>query len=88
LGRDKVSQSLRGFDIQYTGGSDFVGTIYAPQAEFKMSGGGSTTFNLIGSAVAKTVTLNGKYQVHYDESLNQFAAGAHYYVSSWQEVSL
>lgn len=72
--------------ISYAGGSDFVGTIYAPQAAFTMTGGGNTIYNLVGSAVAKTIKLNGKYQVHYDESLSQIAAGAHYYVASWQEV--
>jgi hypothetical protein len=72
--------------IQFTGGSDFIGTIYAPQAAFKMSGGGNNIYNFVGSAVAGSINLNGKYQVHYDESLIQVPAGQHYYVTSWREI--
>lgn len=74
--------------IQFSGGSDFIGTIYAPEAAFKMGGGGSDIYNFIGSAVAGSIDLNGKYQVHYDESLIQIPAGQHYYVSSWTEIKL
>jgi len=72
--------------IQYTGGSDYIGTIYAPQAAMKMSGGGNNVYNLVGSVVAGSIDLNGKYQVHYDESLIQLPAGQHYYASSWREI--
>ena len=72
--------------IQYSGGSDFIGVIYAPQAAFKMSGGGNNIYNFVGSAVAGTINLNGKYQVHYDESLIQIPAGQHYYANSWKEI--
>jgi hypothetical protein len=73
--------------ISYSGGSHFIGTIYAPDAEFSMTGGGSSTYNLIGSVVAGSVKINGNYQVHYDESLKRPPAGASYYVCYWREVS-
>jgi len=72
--------------IQYSGGADFIGTIYAPEAAFKMSGGGNNVYNFVGSAVAGSINLNGKYQVHYDESLIQIPAGQHYYATSWKEI--
>lgn len=72
--------------MNYSGGSDFTGTIYAPYAAFSMTGGGSTIFNLSGSVVAKTINVNGKYEVHYDESLRRQPAGPIYYVMSWAEL--
>lgn len=73
-------------NITYSGGSDFLGTIYAPYAEFLMTGGGNNTYNLIGSVVANSVVINGNYQIHYDESLVQPRVGANYYASYWREV--
>jgi Putative Ice-binding-like adhesive domain len=72
--------------ISYSGGSNFKGTIYAPDAEFSMTGGGSSTYNLIGSVVAGSVKIQGNYQVHYDESLKRPPSGASYYVCYWREV--
>jgi Tfp pilus assembly protein PilX len=68
--------------IKYTGGSDFSGTIYAPNADFKLGGGA----DLIGSVVANTVDIAGGSEVHYDESLKQPPTGACYYVCYWKEV--
>lgn len=55
--------------IQYSGGSDFIGTIYAPDASFRMSVGGSIDCHLVGSVVANSITINGHCQVHCDEGL-------------------
>ena len=55
--------------IQYTGGSGFVGIIYAPNADVNVSGGGSQTLNFVGSLVAKTASVTGNYQFHYDQAL-------------------
>jgi len=62
--------------IHYAGGSDFVGTIYAPYAEFHLSGGGSTIYNFTGSAVAKSIIIAGRYQVHCDEALTLLSTAA------------
>lgn len=72
--------------ITYAGGSDFTGVIYAPHAAMKMTGGGSTIYNISGSVVAKSITVNGKYQVHYDESLVRKPAGPSFYLTSWREL--
>ena len=63
-------------DIQYTGGADLIGTIYAPKPSVKMSGGGSTTYHLDGTVVANTITINGHYQIHFDERLFRFNPAA------------
>jgi len=70
--------------ITYGGGSKFVGVIYAPEADFTMNGGGPAN-NFIGSLIVKSVTDNGTFNLHYDESLVGYYYG--YYVgSSWQEL--
>jgi len=56
-------------NIDNTGSSDFTGTIYAPQANVKLSGGGSAVANFVGAVVAKSATLTGNYLFHYDEGL-------------------
>ena len=71
--------------IKYTGGSDFIGTIYAPYASFD-AGGGSGDFSLVGSVVAGSIKIDGNYEVHYDESLLQLPSGPHYYAISWKEI--
>jgi hypothetical protein len=76
--------------ISYTGNSDFLGTIYAPEADFSMSGGGSATVNFVGSVVANSASFNGHYSFHYDEALAGclYGGGSAYFVSSWKELSL
>ena len=71
--------------IKVAGGSQFIGTIYAPQAAYSQVGGGSTDLNFCGSVVANTVTLSGNSQIHYDESLIGTPVGPTYYVTSWKE---
>jgi hypothetical protein len=73
--------------ISYSGNTSFIGTIYAPEADLSMSGGGSTTVNFVGSAVARSASISGHYAFHYDESLGGaiFGGGASYFVASWKE---
>ncbi len=71
--------------IKVSGGAEFVGVIYAPYANYTQTGGGSTDMNFSGSVVAKTVTLSGKSQIHYDESLIGTPVGPTYVVTSWKE---
>jgi hypothetical protein len=66
------------------GATDFVGVIYAPEADVKLNGGGSGV-NFIGSIVMKSVTMNGHYNFHYDESLKSYFYG-YYVVGSWAEL--
>jgi len=70
--------------ITYSGTSMFIGTIYAPNADFTMSGGGNNN-GLIGSSITKTITLNGHYNFHFDENLlNGQPRG--YTIAAWREL--
>jgi hypothetical protein len=71
--------------ISFTGNSAFIGTIYAPEADVKLGGGGSTPYDVIGSIVANTVKMNGQFNFHYDENL--LAAGpTRLAANSWREL--
>lgn len=74
--------------IKYGGGSDFVGVIYAPQADMTLSGGGgsSGSYNFMGSFLVKSFTMNGHYNVHYDTSLEGLYWGL-FVPGTWRELS-
>ena len=56
-------------------GCPFVGTIYAPEANFTGGGGGNNLHNWSGAMVVNIVTLNGHCAFHYDESLTNSGIG-------------
>ena len=65
--------------ISYKGGSSFVGTINAPQADLTVGGGPE----FFGAAISKTFTANGCPAIHYDRSITSKAPPV---VSSWKEL--
>ena len=71
--------------IDYKGNSAFTGTIYAPKADVKLGGGGTTDYDFVGSIVAKAVTLNGHFHIHYDEAIQPVTPNG-YVVAAWNEV--
>lgn len=71
--------------IAFSGNASFVGVIYAPQADFTQSGGGSTDIDFRGSIVVKSITVNGNFALHYDDSLAGYYYG-YYAAGSWQEL--
>lgn len=70
--------------ITFSGNSTFVGVIYAPAASVSLNGGGNNT-GLIGSLIVNDLTMNGHYDIHYDESLGTNGP-AIYVIQSWQEL--
>jgi len=72
--------------IDFHGTSDFIGAIYAPSADLTLGGGGHGT-SLKGAAICKTVTLNGHYDVHYDEALADWGPAKSFTANSWQELN-
>ncbi len=71
--------------ITYGGSSTFTGVIYAPQADFKLNGGGNN-IGFIGASVTKTITMGGHFDFHFDEDLLSSAPSGPLTITSWQEL--
>ncbi len=65
--------------LMYSGLGDFVGTINAPQASVKISGGAS----VFGAVICNTFNCSGGSGVHYDQALS---GGGVLVVTSWTEL--
>jgi hypothetical protein len=73
--------------LSFGGNSSFTGTIYAPNADFKLGGSGSGEYDFVGASVTKTVTMTGHFHFHYDESLARRFPIALYVVNGWHEMN-
>lgn len=69
--------------VTYGGNSSFNGVLYAPDADLTMNGGGGA-LNYIGSIIASSIKMNGKYNIYFDEALTNSPATL--VISSWQEL--
>jgi hypothetical protein len=74
-------------NIQFSGNADFTGTIYAPNADFRLNGGGNNPIDFIGASITKSARMNGHFNFHYDEALRVMGPFRGYIVSSWVELS-
>ena len=68
------------------GNGQLTGAIYAPNADVTLGGGGNNVYDFVGSVVARSVTLNGHYNIHFDESLEETGPVRVYVVTSWNEI--
>ena len=64
----------------YSGSSSFIGTVYAPHASLKFTGGAEA----IGSFTGKDVSFSGGGHVAYDEDLKNVKGD--YVMDSWNEI--
>jgi len=72
--------------LKVAGNGSFKGVIYAPEASLEMKGGGSSSEDVVGAAVAGTVTMTGNFNFHYDENLARVGPPRAYVVASWNEL--
>jgi hypothetical protein len=72
--------------VSITGNGAFTGTIYAPNADLRFTGGGSSPEDFSGAAIGRTVTMNGHFKFHYDESLRIVGPPRGYVVTTWNEM--
>ena len=72
--------------IQFGGNAAYTGTIYAPEADFKLSGGGNDMYDFVGACMTKKVTMNGHFKFHYDKALRKLGPIMGYIVKTWNEV--
>lgn len=73
--------------ISLSGNAAFVGTIYAPYAQFRLNGGGNNTYDFVGASITKSVQMNGHFNFHYDEMLGRLGGNGSFIISSWNELS-
>ncbi len=71
--------------VKLHGESSFYGAFYGPTADLGLGGGGSEDSQVFGAFVAKTISMNGNVQVHYDEQLGEVGPIADYEIVSWIE---
>ncbi len=69
------------------GNAAYTGTIYAPQADFHLGGGGNNNYDFVGASITSTVKLNGNFNFHYDEALADSDKGGRGFIPvSWNEM--
>jgi hypothetical protein len=73
--------------VTWSGNAQYLGTVYAPNADFNLGGGGANTMDFQGSAVVRSVNMNGHFNVHYDENLRRAGPTAGYKVIAWRELA-
>lgn len=71
-------------EIKIAGNGGFRGTVYAPDHDIEMLGGGNAD-TVYGSFVGWTIRMTGVQTVHYDEALADGGLITDYRVSSWFE---
>jgi hypothetical protein len=64
----------------------FLGSIYAPDADLTMNGGGTDNLDFQGACVVKTVGMNGHFNFHFDENLRKKGPIRAYQVATWTEI--
>lgn len=71
--------------VTISGNSDFLGTLYAPNAAVNLTGSGATNGALIGN----TVTVAGSGDFHYDIRLGDLATSldVSYRITAWSELT-
>jgi hypothetical protein len=75
--------SGQNFDI--SGNGQLIATVYAPDADVSLNGGGSSGL-MCGAVVAKTITMNGGTEFHYDDALGRLTTGNPFGISKWREL--
>ncbi len=69
------------------GNGSFVAQIYAPEADFKLGGGGNNnTYDFSGMCVVRSVTMNGNFNFHFDEATKDTLILAGFTAHSWSEL--
>jgi hypothetical protein len=71
--------------INLAGNAGFTGVIYAPEASLSLGGGGSDTYDFVGSVMARNITMNGHFNFHYDENLKNKGFAKGFVPSNWKE---
>ena len=72
--------------INFNGNANFTGTIYAPDAAITLNGGGSDSYDFVGSCIGRSITINGHFMFHFDEDLLTEGPSSGYTAIHWSEI--
>lgn len=72
-------------DLDIGGNGEATCVVYAPYANVKLHGGGSSDQDFSGALIAKTFTFTGHYNIHYDEALGRVGNWRGFTITSWNE---
>jgi hypothetical protein len=73
-------------NINLSGNSLMIATIYAPDAKLSLSGSGNDWVDLVGAAVVGEINGSGSYRYHYDEALGSTLGSTAPTIASWREL--
>lgn len=73
--------------VSFGGNAGFNGILVAPNADLSMNGSGSTVWDFCGAIMANSITLNGHFNFHYDESLARGPRNGRFLITAWNEVN-
>ncbi len=83
----KSGDIVAGQTISISGNGQLAATVYAPNAEVSLNGGGSSG-EVLGGLVAFTATITGDNGFHFDEALRDIIiGGGEYSIESWLEMT-
>jgi hypothetical protein len=71
--------------FDFKANASYTGTVYAPQADFSLGGGGNDAYDFVGACVVNSIKLNGHIHFHYDEDIRRLIPGP-YLAASWNEI--
>lgn len=77
-----TNQTLGGQDFQIAGNGALKASVYAPNGDVRLVGNG----DIMGSVVARDITLTGNASFHYDESLADSGTTTPFGIARWREV--
>mgnify|MGYP000868845747 CR=1 FL=1 len=87
FGTADMDGTSAGQTIKIAGNGVLAASVYAPNADVTVNGGGSTG-NVFGAVVALQATITGGGEFHFDEALRDIVDdGGTYEVSSWLEMT-
>ena len=72
--------------VKFSGNASFTGTVYAPEADFTMGGGGGSAYDFVGASYTKSAKMNGHFNFHYDENLARNGPKGGFVATSWHEL--
>jgi hypothetical protein len=76
--------TVKSFDLG--GNGSFTGVFVGPSVDLSLNGGGNNTIDFIGALLVNSLTLNGHFNIHYDEALGTLPSGGRFLATSWDEI--